>query len=710
MKRKLLLKILILTILAGTLMGRGRIGENEDFAHGGKGSTEIKEETLYDDGNTSYLFRVEGKYFQKYDGSEFKDYYIKGVNIGSSKPNTFPGELGVTEDEYLKWFEQIGEMHTNTIRVYTVLMPAFYSALYKYNTTHDEKIYLFQGCWYNEDLISETQDAFSDIKDVKKDLRNLVNIIHGNAKVEKRVGHAYGNYTRDISKYVIGWILGIESDQSLVEGTRDANKHVTSYSGDYLSCEKVEPYEVFWCEIGDYALKYEDEKYHMQRPVSYSNWPTADVMKHPNEPLSKEDAISLTVDDLNAQNKFKTGIFASYHVYSYYPNFMFSEEPYCSYKDESGKINTYLGYLKNLIAHNKCPVLIAEFGIPASRGVTHVNPITGFNQGGVSARQQGEMLVSMFKDIKKSKCAGGLVFVWEDEWFKRTWNTMDYTNSDYRAYWNDVQTSEQHFGLAEYISTECDLIPVLDGELDEWSKKDIIFEKNDTKIYVKCDSTYVYIAIQDKKADFDKKGNNLYFDINPNTGCGNYGDIKLSSDADFILHIEGKNKTRLLVDPDSDSYVRAEPDWEKLNLVKDKKDSFHRIYLITDKSLLYPQTKKRLPVQKSETGLLHFGKVDVDDDIGDVLTDFYYKKHVFEVRIPWGLLGFSAPSVKEINYFSKNTTLKVDGINIGYISANKNIGEKQFKWDSWEHASYRHHLRQSYYILQEYLETIDTVH
>ncbi len=423
-----------------------------------------------------------------------------------------------------------------------------------------------------------------------------MNIIHGNAKVEKRVGHAYGTYTRDISKYVIGWILGIESDQSLVEGTRDANKHVTSYSGDYLSCEKVEPYEVFWCEIGDYALKYEDEKYHMQRPVSYSNWPTADVMKHPNEPLSKEDAISLTVDDLNAQNKFKTGIFASYHVYSYYPNFMFSEEPYCSYKDESGKINTYLGYLKDLVAHNKCPVLIAEFGIPASRGVTHVNPITGFNQGGVSARQQGEMLVSMFKDIKKSKCAGGLVFVWEDEWFKRTWNTMDYTNSDYRAYWNDVQTSEQHFGLAEYISTECDPIPVLDGELDEWSKKDIIFEKNDTKIYVKCDSTYVYIAIQDKKADFDKKGNNLYFDINPNTGCGNYGDIKLSSDADFILHIEGKNKTRLLVDPDSDSYVRAEPDWEKLNLVKDKKDSFHRIYLITDKSLLYPQTKKRLPV------------------------------------------------------------------------------------------------------------------
>lgn len=46
--------------------------------------------------------------------------------------------------------------------------------------------------------------------------------------------------------------------------------------------------------------------------------------------------------------------------------------------------------------------------------------MTGFNQGAVTAEQQGEMLISMFQNIKKADCAGGLVFVWEDEWFKRT--------------------------------------------------------------------------------------------------------------------------------------------------------------------------------------------------------------------------------------------------------------------------------------------------
>lgn len=203
-----------------------------------------------------------------------------------------------------------------------------------------------------------------------------MDIIHGNAHIEQRTGHAYGDYTKDVSAYVIGWILGIESDQELVEGTRTAHPDLVSYTGEYLSCEQVEPYEVFWCEIGDYVLEYEDSQYHMQRPVSYSNWPTADVMEHPNEPLEKEDAISLTVDDLQAKDKFLAGIFASYHVYSYYPNFMFYEKPYCSYKDEDGQIDTYLGYLNDLVAHNECPVLIAEFGIPASRGVTHVNPLT----------------------------------------------------------------------------------------------------------------------------------------------------------------------------------------------------------------------------------------------------------------------------------------------------------------------------------------------
>ena len=309
--------------------------------------------------------------------------------------------------------------------------------------------------------------------------------------------------------------------------------------------------------------------------------------------------------------------------------------------------------------------------------------MTGFNQGAVTAEQQGEMLISMFRDIKKADCAGGL---------------------DYRAYWNDVQTSEQHFGLMEYISAECNPIPVLDGKLNDWNEHDILLQKGVVRVYAKCDSTYLYLAVENPSADFTKAGNNIYFDINPNEGCSNYGEHKFPVKADFILHMEGKNNTRMLVDTASDPYIRASKEWMDLDLKQDKKDSFHRIYLIIDRSLTYPQTGKKVPVQKEETGHLRYGKVDEENEIGDVLTDFYYKDSVFEARIPWGLLGFSAPSVKEINNIKDNTTMTVEGIDIGYLSENEDLGEKLFSWDNWEQAVYKPHLRKSYYMLQEYLK------
>ena len=74
------------------------------------------------------------------------------------------------------------------------------------------------------------------------------------------------------------------------------------------------------------------------------------------------------------------------------------------------------------------------------------------------------------------------------------------------------------------------------------------------------------------------------------------------------------------------------------------------------------------------------------------------------MRIPWGLLGFSAPSVKEINNIKDNTTMTVEGIDIGYLSENEDLGEKLFSWDNWEQAVYKPHLRKSYYMLQEYLK------
>ncbi|WDC85245.1 hypothetical protein PL321_07265 [Caloramator sp. mosi_1] len=139
------------------------------------------------------------------------------------------------------------------------------------------------------------------------------------------------------------------------------------------------------------------------------------------------------------------------------------DKKYTTYIDEKGKVNPYRSYLNDLRKEHTMPVLVAEFGIPASRGMAHVNIHTGFNQGFVNETKQGEYIVSMLEDIYKEEYAGGLVFSWQDEWFKRTWNTMDLDIPDRRPYWKNVQTNEQMFGLLTFEPGEQKVYAMLMG-------------------------------------------------------------------------------------------------------------------------------------------------------------------------------------------------------------------------------------------------------
>ena len=77
--------------------------------------------------------------------------------------------------------------------------------------------------WINEENIAKLNDAYANNEQIKndfiKDAVDLVDIIHGNATLPIKPGFAGGKYKRDVSKYVIGWILGIEWDPDFVEGT-----------------------------------------------------------------------------------------------------------------------------------------------------------------------------------------------------------------------------------------------------------------------------------------------------------------------------------------------------------------------------------------------------------------------------------------------------------------------------------------------------------
>ena len=104
------------------------------------------------------------------------------------------------------------------------------------------------------------------------------------------------------------------------------------------------------------------------------------------------------------------------------------------------------------------PVIISEYGVPSSRGRAQSDRNTGRSQGGMSEEEQGKALVQCYKDIMASGCAGSVAFTWQDEWFKRTWNTMAYTDLTKTCYWSDYQTNEQYFGILSFDPGEVESV------------------------------------------------------------------------------------------------------------------------------------------------------------------------------------------------------------------------------------------------------------
>lgn len=682
------------------------------------------EASVYNGDGISYISKVDNKSFYIYRYGKWEKSFVKGLNIGATKPGSFPGELAVTKEDYLRWFKQISDMNADTIRVYTILKPDFYDALYEYNKTSLKPLYIFQGVWVNEDNISNFEDAHNPIiKDgFKEDIKTLIDIIHGNAELKPQRGHASGVYAKDVSLYVMGWILGLEWDPNFVENTNKINENINSFDGKYLYTEKASPFEVFLAQSGDYAIDYETENYKMQRPLSFTNWVTTDTLKHPNEPLKKEDMIEVNTEHIKKNDSFKPGLFASYHVYPYYPDFMNYQHDYATYTDKENKINTYKAYLKDLIKEHTAPVLIAEFGIPASRGKAHKNIHMGYNQGNVDEKSQGEMNAAMLQDIYDEGYAGGLVFTWQDEWFKRTWNTMDLDLADRRSYWSNPQTNEQEFGVLAFDPGKDKSICYVDGDISDWKKDKPLIDTENMKIYVKSDEKYLYIMGDIKEFDFEN--DKLFFpiDVTPNSGNLKYDDYNLTfkRQTDMVIILDNKDDSRIVTDSYYDVFYYMYAKQLKMideNAVYEKKNSgiFNPIYLCLNRELYLPEDTKTIPFEKYETGKLVLGDANPEHKNFNSLTDYAVNEDKVEIRIPWQLLNFMDPSTKIVmnNFYEKNeiSPLKIENLYIGGILTKNNVisqnsNMEYYTWDEWENPTYHERLKPSYDILKKAFESI----
>ncbi len=679
-----------------------------------------------------YFMKTEGEEIYINRGGQYEPFEIRGVNMGSGLPGEWATNFAIDKQTYMRWFGYIQEMGANTIRVYTIQNDTFYNAFYEYNKDNKNPLYMMHGVWVNDYIQNSHRDAYSEefFDTFIDNSKIMIDVIHGNRKLNLgRVASAgHGTYHKDISDWVIGYILGVEWDDLTVAYTDDLYKDeegYSSYSGKFLyTTPDASPFETMLTQVGDAVIEYETQRYGEQRLLAFSNWPTTDPFEYPE--LIKNFFMKcayVDVEHIKHTDKFLPGQFVSYHVYPYYPYYLsfaedwsvFGLESKENYRDEQGRLNAYRAYLQMLTNHHTMPVVISEFGVSTGRGMAQVDKDTGRNQGNTSEQAQGQALIDCWNDIKAVGCNGGCVFTWQDEWFKRTWNTMHAVNLSRTAYWSDYQTNEQYFGLLSFDPGKEKSVCYVDGDISEWTDEDKIISGKQ-ELSVKYDEKFIYFLVKKENLDFENETIYIPLDITPKSGsnyCENYN-IKFDRDADFVIVINGKDNSRVQV---QESYEVLRSTYSediykfntyfKENIPSKNSPKFVNIDLILRTAMALTPDNKETASESYETGKLLYGNANPESSDFNSLADFIAKGDYVEIKLPWQLLNFADPSKMQIHddYYDGSygiEYIEIDEMYVGLGNGPERMKLEKVNLKGWGNTvTYHERLKSSYYIMQD---------
>lgn len=638
-------------------------------------------------------YKTDDDHLMVRQNGRWRPIFLKGVNLGVGVPGTRAGHLAATREQYARWFKLMGENGINTLRIYTLHYPRFYEELDKYNRANpDQPIYLLHGIWLDEkfgglDLLSE---------DFEENMREVVDCAHGNCHINHRYGRAYGTFKTDISRWIMGWIVGREVNPEEVERTNEHLAGKNDFSGRHIQVRDAQPGDVWWGEQVDYLIGYELEGYGQTRPISVSSWPTLDPLDHPTEGdiYTSEDIESFDMMKLEAVDA-PGGLFATFHAYPYYPDFIVDDPDYREHADAEGP-NSYLGYLLDLKAHHDTmPLFIGEVGVPSSWGSAHWG-YEGMNHGGHTEVEQGEVNARLFRSAFDTNTAGAAVFAWIDEWWKPTW-IVDPRGSDEerRPFWHNVCAPEQNYGLIGFDLGE----PAWEEEALKTSSDGFIKE-----VSLVHDTQYFYarLRIDGRFSDADRLtiGFDTYGDKESPQFSEELGEsilpggIQTQNRNEFALMIEGSERADLMVTQAYDSrriwhgspeegqlYQSIKSDGGPWNLVTWLNSQAHGS---NDKSYWFEETFHeigRLKIRRE-------GQADTSHD-AVVLRD-----DRVDIRIPWTLLNVTDPSQLHVLHSSPNAAKKgrnSEAITRGIAVSVAFNGEllletERYRWEPWGRA------------------------
>ncbi len=667
----------------------------------------------------SVPFLTEGSEWKKLDGDHYEPLVFRGVEISSSMPGQYVTAYATEEEDYLRWFTAIGDMGANAVRASNIMDDDFYNALYIYNTSHENSLYLLQGISVSDAAGNGSGDAYEQefFAALAKNGRDLVDVIHGRKNLAASNLQGSGMYRRDVSSWVAGILIGSEWYPDTVAYTDHRVIYSSSYAGTYFqTTEEATVFEAMLAQVMDEVAGYETAKYGVQRPLGLVSDPSCDFLEY-EEVYARQLGKYAWIDPEHVEptEAMSAGRFAAYRLYDFCPDFTqyLAAEQKAELASILNGVDTaqiYDGYLDLLSSYHTMPVLAVSYGFSSARGATKMG------ESPLTEQQQGEKLVQISQTLEADGWAGGFISSWQDVWERRTWNTAFATVPTKNYLWHDLQTEGQNYGLMAFDPGESAVCTV-DGDPSEWEEADRVLTWNDMTVFARYDAEGLYLLVEGVSPT-----EKIYLPLDLGEHMGSYTSADHSLDfaraSEFLLCLEGEQESRLLVQERYDS-VREnflhEMEGRDPFANYPEKDSpmFIPIRMALDNDTLVdmvtPETRSLLYLGTWETGRLVHGNGDPESPDYNSRADFCYGEGSVEVRLPWLLLNVGDPSSMMVHKdYYEHYGVEFQRISEMWIGAARagEMGEipmEPFSLKGWKSpVKYRERLKQSYTEIQQY--------
>ncbi|MDH3499305.1 MAG: hypothetical protein OEM97_04220, partial [Acidimicrobiia bacterium] len=602
--------------------------------------------------------------------------FLNGVNLGAALPGSWPNDWSAGTRAYTAWVRQIGELGFRSIRTYTLHPAAFYDALAEYNNANPHApLYLVQGVWFPVDQFEASADLFDPDLTARFDADIRATVAGLTGVLDRRDEPPLGRYHADVTPWLAGVIIGVEWNPQLIAASDATNRGAAPFSGEYVeSTEGASPTEIWLAERMD-GVASELAKRRTAAPISFLNWALTDPLEHPSAQPG-DDLVDIDANHVVATGAWPTGLFATYHAYPYAPDFQWTEPGNADFTVD-GQLDPFAAYLTALREHHgDLPVLLAEVGVPG--GWVSAGPGNGGRSyGGHLEATQMRINSELIESAHAVGLGGAFLFEWIDEWFKATWNMADLeAPAAGRSAWHNLLSPEQHFGV---VAVEPLPAATLDGTVGEWSTRDRIADGIRVRLSVRHDAGSLYLMVQGTMPD--------EFEIRIDT------DPRVSHRADAV-------------DPGSDVAIQVGIDGVHVAErtayavpVTPTEGGEHRTVVAGETGTWQPfevLAAHAGPGADAIVSAVTSLRRSQGDGAGTVPADeaaWARTRTVFEVRIPWVMLGQGDPST--------GTTVRIgDGVQFGRqqsfdirMVTDEILMAGTYAWDGWTEPLFRERLK-----------------